>query len=88
MVALLPAFERLKQGIASLRLPWSVYHIKYQESQHHAAGPSLKKKPKHKKQNRKEVTSLAYKWELTHYTMLCRQYSAWSSMFQALDSVS
>lgn len=43
MVALLPAFERLKQGIASLRLPWSVYHIKYQESQHHAAGPSLKK---------------------------------------------
>lgn len=55
MVALLPAFERLKQGIASLRLPWSVYHIKYQESQHHAAGPSLKKtKTQETKQKRSD----------------------------------
>ena len=52
----IPAFKRLKREIASLRLSWSMYHIEYQESQNHTAGPSLRKT-----KDRKEAPSLTYK---------------------------
>lgn len=71
--------QETEAGDYNLRLPSQ--YIKNQESQGRIARPSLK-------QNRKEITSLAEKWRLNHYTVFYRQYSALSVMFQTLNLVS
>lgn len=62
-------------------LVWSIYQVPGKPR-------TYSKALSHTKQNRKEITSLAEKWRLNHYTVFYRQHSALSVMFQTLNLVS